>query len=192
MAVMAGTLANGGICPITGERVLASEAVKSVLSLMYSCGMYNYSGQFAFQVGLPAKSGVSGVVLLVVPGVVGFALWSPPLDAIGNSARGVMFAEELVKLYDFHTFDSIGESESGKKNPTVQNYEEKSFKVVQILFAAANGDKLALERAFLSGQDMSMSDYDKRTALHLACAENHPACVKFLIQTCKAKNFLKN
>ena len=98
---------------------------------MNSCGMYNYSGQFAFQVGLPAKSGVSGIVLVVVPSVVGFALWSPPLDAIGNSARGVMFAEELVKLYDFHTFDSIGESESGKKNPKVQNYEEKSLKLVQ-------------------------------------------------------------
>ena len=49
MAVLAGTLANGGICPITGERVLACDAVKNVLSLMYSCGMYNYSGQFAFQ-----------------------------------------------------------------------------------------------------------------------------------------------
>ena len=56
MAVMAGTLANGGICPITGEKVLDSEAVKNVLSLMYSCGMYNYSGQFAFQVLLYQNS----------------------------------------------------------------------------------------------------------------------------------------
>ena len=59
------------------------------------------------QVGLPAKSGVSGIVLVVVPNVVGFATWSPPLDSIGNSARGVMFAEELVKIYNFHTFDSV-------------------------------------------------------------------------------------
>ena len=73
------------------------------------------------QVGLPAKSGVSGIVLVVVPNVVGFAAWSPPLDSIGrsdvkgvfnggllgNSARGVMFAEELVKIYNFHTFDSV-------------------------------------------------------------------------------------
>merc|ERR1712227_878061 len=92
-----------------GERVLSCDAVKSVLSLMFSCGMYNYSGQFAFQVGLPAKSGVSGIVLVVVPNVVGFATWSPPLDAIGNSARGVMFAEELVKIYSFHTFDANGD-----------------------------------------------------------------------------------
>ena len=94
-----------------------SDAVKNVLSLMYSCGMYNYSGQFAFQVGLPAKSGVSGVVIVVVPDVVGFATYSPNLDSIGNSARGVKFAEELVKMYNFHTFDSIGATVSKKKNP---------------------------------------------------------------------------
>merc|ERR1719315_977927 len=108
---------------------------------MYSCGMYNYSGQFAFQVGLPAKSGVSGIVLVVVPNVVGFAVWSPSLDVIGNSVRGVMFAEELVKVYNFHTFESVGSQTSDKKNPKVQNYE-------------------------------------KRTALHVACAESHLACVK--------------
>jgi len=185
MSVMAGTLANGGICPITGERVLAHEAVKNVLSLMYSCGMYNYSGQFAFQVGLPAKSGVSGIVLVIVPNVVGFAVWSPALDVIGNSVRGVMFAEELVKIYNFHTFESVGSHISEKKNPKVQNHEEKSLKLVQLLFAACNGDKLALERAYLSGHDMNMGDYDNRTALHLACAENHLACVKFLIETCQ-------
>ena len=64
MSVMAGTLANGGICPITGERVLANEAVKNVLSLMYSCGMYNYSGQFAFQVLGNAKQRKTGKTTL--------------------------------------------------------------------------------------------------------------------------------
>ena len=92
---------------------------------------------------------------------------------------------ELVKVYNFHTFESVGSQTSEKKNPTVQNHEEKSLKLVQLLFAACNGDKLALERAYLSGLDMNMGDYDNRTALHLACAENHPACVKFLIETCK-------
>ena len=80
MSVMAATLAAGGTCPITGEKVLDDAAVRNILSLMYSCGMYNYSGQFAFQVGLPAKSGVSGVVIVVVPGwrgsLPGRRLWT--------------------------------------------------------------------------------------------------------------------
>ena len=124
---------------------------------------------------------------MVVPNVVGFATWSPPLDVIGNSARGVMFAEELVKIYNFHTFDSVNARVTEKKNPKEQNYQEKSVKLVQLLFAACNGDKLALERAYLSGLDMNMGDYDNRTALHLSCAENHLACVKFLIETCKVE-----
>ena len=123
---------------------------------------------------------------MIVPDVVGFATWSPPLDSVGNSFRGVKFAEELVKIYHFHTFDSVGDH-GNKKNPKLQNYEEKSLKLVQIIFAASNGDKLALERAYLSGLDMNMGDYDNRTALHLACAENHPWCVKFLIETCKVE-----
>ncbi len=89
MAVMGATLANGGECPSTGQEVLSPDAVRDVLSLMHSCGMYNYSGQFAFNVGLPAKSGVSGSLVLVVPNVMGIGIWSPPLDALGNTVRGV-------------------------------------------------------------------------------------------------------
>ena len=84
--------------------------------------MNNYSGQFAFKVGLPAKSGVSGIVLVIVPNVMGFATWSPALDSKGNSARGIMFFQELVKVFRFHMFDNLGISDN-KKSPTVQNYE---------------------------------------------------------------------
>ena len=162
-----------------------NNAVKNVLSLMYSCGMYNYSGQFAFQVGLPAKSGVSGIVIVVVPDVVGFATYSPNLDQIGNSTRGVMFAEELVKIYNFHTFDSVGRVVSEKKNPRAGKYEDKSIQIVKLLLAASHGDKMALERAFLGGMDMNMGDYDNRTPLHLACCEGYIGCIKFLIDVCK-------
>ncbi|XP_069790746.1 glutaminase kidney isoform, mitochondrial-like isoform X4 [Narcine bancroftii] len=106
-SVMAATLANGGICPITGERVLSPEAVRNTLSLMHSCGMYDFSGQFAFHVGLPAKSGVSGGILLVVPNVMGVMCWSPPLDKLGNSVRGIQFCQDLVSLFNFHNYDNL-------------------------------------------------------------------------------------
>ncbi|XP_037542766.1 glutaminase kidney isoform, mitochondrial isoform X1 [Nematolebias whitei] len=106
-SVMAATLANGGICPITGERVLSPEAVRDTLSLMHSCGMYDFSGQFAFHVGLPAKSGVAGGILLVVPNVMGIMCWSPPLDKLGNSVRGIQFCTDLVELFNFHNYDNL-------------------------------------------------------------------------------------
>jgi len=70
--------------------------------------MYDYSGSFAFKVGLPAKSAVSGLILLVVPGVMGLSLWSPALDRIGNSVRGLAFAEQLAQRFNFHKFDNVG------------------------------------------------------------------------------------
>ncbi|XP_035265401.1 glutaminase kidney isoform, mitochondrial-like isoform X4 [Anguilla rostrata] len=106
-SVMAATLANGGFCPITGERVLSPESVRNTLSLMHSCGMYDFSGQFAFHVGLPAKSGVAGGILLVVPNVMGIMCWSPPLDKLGNSVRGIQFCTDLVSLFNFHNYDNL-------------------------------------------------------------------------------------
>lgn len=93
MSIIAATLANGGICPFSEEKVFRPDVVRDVLSLMHSCGMYDYSGQFAFKVGLPAKSGVCGGMLVVIPNVMGIFTWSPPLDPLGNSCRGVQFCE---------------------------------------------------------------------------------------------------
>lgn len=117
MSVIAGTLANGGVCPTTNEKVFSTETVRNVLSLMHSCGMYDYSGEFSFKVGLPAKSGVSGGVMLIVPNVLGFFILSPPLDVCGNSVRGIQFCEELVKMYNFHPYDSDIQATKKKKCP---------------------------------------------------------------------------
>lgn len=97
---------DAGYCPITEENVLCSASIRNTLSLMHSCGMYDYSGSFAFKVGLPAKSAVSGLIVLVVPNIMGLAMWSPPLERMGNSVRGVAFAEKLAERFNLHNFDS--------------------------------------------------------------------------------------
>lgn len=121
LAMAAASLANGGTCPNTGEEVFRPDNVRDCLSLMLSCGMYDYSGEFAFLVGLPAKSGVSGAMMLVVPGIMGIAIYSPPLDELGNPVRGIAFCKELIKEYSLHQFDHIAEAAHDKKDPRMPN-----------------------------------------------------------------------
>ncbi|XP_078002019.1 glutaminase liver isoform, mitochondrial isoform X3 [Phascolarctos cinereus] len=144
-SVMAATLANGGICPITGESVLSAESVRNTLSLMHSCGMYDFSGQFAFHVGLPAKSAVSGAILLVVPNVMGLMCLSPPLDKVGNSLRGISFCQKLVSLFNFHNYDNLRHC-AKKLDPRREGGEVRNKTVVNLLFAAYSGDVSALRR----------------------------------------------
>ncbi|XP_055520401.1 glutaminase kidney isoform, mitochondrial-like [Leucoraja erinacea] len=189
--VMAATLANGGICPITGERILSAEAVRNTLSLMHSCGMYDFSGEFAFHVGLPAKSGVSGGVLLVVPNVMGVMCWSPALDKVGNSVRGIDFCQELVSLFNFHNYDNLRHF-ARKLDPRRNGSEAREESVVNLLFAAYSGDIAALRRFALSAMDMEQKDYDSRTPLHIAAAEGHVEVVCFLLDACCVNPFCKD
>lgn len=105
LAMMAATLANKGIHPITNDRAIADKYVRDVLSVMYTCGMYNFAGEWAYRVGIPAKSGVSGGILAVVPNQIGIAIFSPPLDVHGNSVRGIKVCEELSRHFELHVFD---------------------------------------------------------------------------------------
>lgn len=104
LAVMAATLANYGVNPITGIEVLKLEHVEKVLSVMSTCGMYDYSGRWLYDVGLPAKSGVGGGILAVLPGQFGLGVFSPPLDKQGNSARGIKVCEILSREFRLHMF----------------------------------------------------------------------------------------
>ena len=105
LAVMGATLANGGINPITGERAIAAEYVRDLLSVMYTCGMYDFAGEWVYKVGFPAKSGVGGGILAVVPGQMGIAVFSPPLDERGNSIRGIEVCQELSRRFNLHILE---------------------------------------------------------------------------------------
>ena len=106
LAMMAATLANRGVNPQTGVRAISERHVQDVLAVMYTCGMYDFAGEWAYTVGLPAKSGVSGGILAVAPGRMGMAVFSPRLDSKGNSVRGVRVFQELSGNYGLHALGS--------------------------------------------------------------------------------------
>jgi glutaminase len=110
LALIGATLANDGRHPITGERALSTEHITKVLSVMTTCGMYDNAGGWVYNVGLPAKSGVAGGVLAVLPGQLGIGVFSPPLDGRGNSVRGIAVCERLSRELQLHLLGPAGTS----------------------------------------------------------------------------------
>ncbi len=106
LAMMGATLANNGINPITKERAINSEYVRDLLSVMYTCGMYNFAGEWVYKIGFPAKSGVSGAIIGVIPGIMGLAVYSPLIVKRGNSIRGIKVCKNLSRNYRLHIFDN--------------------------------------------------------------------------------------
>ena len=105
LALIGATLANGGVNPVTGIRAIPMEHVENVLSVMATCGMYDFSGEWLYRTGLPAKSGVGGGILAVQPGRIGIGVFSPRLDAQGNSVRGIAVCRALATDLELHLFD---------------------------------------------------------------------------------------
>jgi glutaminase len=107
LAVMAGTLANGGKNPVTMNQVLKPEHVPNVLAVMATAGLYDDSGIWLYNVGLPAKSGVGGGIIAVAPGKFGIAAFSPPLDAAGNSVRAQRAIQYVVEQLGANPYASV-------------------------------------------------------------------------------------
>jgi glutaminase len=105
LAMMAATLANIGSHPVTGDLVFDFQYLRDVLTVMFTCGLYDYAGEWAYHVGLPAKSGVGGGIIAVVNRQVGLAVYSPKLDAKGNSVRGILACKELAANLGLHAFE---------------------------------------------------------------------------------------
>jgi glutaminase len=106
LAVMAATLANGGVNPVTGEQVVAAGVCRRVLAVMATAGLYELSGDWLYEIGMPGKSGVSGGIVTVSPGKGGLATFSPPLDAAGNSVRGQLVTKFLAERLGLNLFTS--------------------------------------------------------------------------------------
>lgn len=105
LAVIGATLANHGVHPFTGQRVVTSDVARDMLTVALTCGMYDYAGEWAFTVGVPAKSGVGGGIVGMLPGAGGLAVFSPRLDAHGHSVRGIRVFEALSERFALHLFD---------------------------------------------------------------------------------------
>jgi glutaminase len=102
LALMAATLANGGTHPVTGQVAVKAEFVGPILSVMTTCGVYDFTGEWVYRVGLPAKSGVGGGIVAVLPGQLGIGVYSPALDERGNSVRGVKACEAISRDLGLH------------------------------------------------------------------------------------------
>ena len=183
LAIAAASLANAGVCPLTEDPVFSPGTVQSCLSLMSSCGMYDFSGEFAFTIGLPAKSGVSGAVMLVIPGLMGICVWSPRLDEHGNSVRGIEFCRKLAAAYNVHVFDSLhaDRGRAGKRDPRRKKNQTQIEGVVALTWAASQGDLDEVRALVAAGVEPGTADYDGRTPLHLAAAEGQLDVVRYLL-----------
>jgi len=106
LAIMAATLANDGTNPLTNKAVFDTQYVRDMLTVMNSCGMYDYAGEWAYEVGMPAKSGVSGCIIAVIPGQIGICVYSPPIDTQGNSVRGIRVCQEISSEFELHAFNN--------------------------------------------------------------------------------------
>lgn len=104
LAIMGATLAFGGVNPVSGERVVPQSVARDVISVMATCGVYDGSGRWMQAIGVPAKSSVSGAIVLSAPGRLGAAVVSPPLDARGTSVRGSAACDALSVELELHSF----------------------------------------------------------------------------------------
>ncbi|KAL0225718.1 hypothetical protein P9112_013042 [Eukaryota sp. TZLM1-RC] len=179
VASVAATLANNGVCPLTNKRVFEEDTVRDCLSTMASNGLYDASGQYFCEIGIPTKSSVSGCLMLVIPGVLGAVSWSPPLDSLGNSIKGTAFAQKLCERFSFHVFDSVTDNSKVDvvRKPEVTLEDDQ----IMLLFAVCVGDFGYVQRLVAKGCNVNFLDTHLRSPLHIAACHNQLDIVEYLV-----------
>jgi len=148
LSLMGATLANGGINPITGKKALKARYVPNVLSVMATCGMYDYSGEWIYHVGLPAKSGVGGAVMAVLPGQLSIAVYSPLLDKKGNSALGIDICKKVAERFSLHLYKTPKQIKQVLRREMTLRTARSKYKrdeLAENIFAQFGGEVLIME-----------------------------------------------
>jgi len=150
IAIMAATLANRGVNPVTSEQVATPYAITRTLSVMTSSGMYDYAGEWIYRIGIPAKSGVGGGILAALPARLGLGSYSPRLDKHGNSVRGIKVCEAISAHYDLHMLNRSDDARNSiiadytiGKNPSRRSRRPRE----QDILAAHHEDVRVIELA---------------------------------------------
>jgi len=180
LSLMAATLANGGANPVTGDQTVREEYVDAILSVMTTCGMYDYAGEWMYWIGMPAKSGVAGGIMAVLPGQFGIGVFSPRLDRRGNSVRGVEVCKALSRDLGLHflrlarpqrsamrsSFDLSQVSSKRRRNEAERQILQERGRCARVydlhgdlVFAAVEG---ALRRIVEAGSDLDVAVLDVR------------------------------
>jgi glutaminase len=146
---------------------------------MASCGLYDNSGEFFFNVGMPAKSGAAGGLLAVAPTTMGMCSWSPRIDAQGISVRGAKLMHLLTHKYNFHVYDILVRN---KVDPTLHRGSLEDEHVADLMFSAARGDTTSVLKVLSLGIGANVPDYDGRRALHIAAAEGQLEVCRLLLE----------
>ena len=197
LAVAAATIANRGVCPLTNERVLSADVVANAIGQMYSAGMNAYAGEWQFNVGIPSSSGSSGLMLLVIPNVCGLVIQSSKINESLVPLKGVEFAKLLTSNYRVNIFDQlvfgtvesaydameleISNTDAEGEGKDLSN-EVSDAALFRLIMAASKGDLETVQEVLRKGEvDVNQSDYDKRTALHIACSDGQKDVARVLL-----------
>jgi len=196
LSVVASTIANFGVCPLTGDKVFDPATVRDLLAMMYVAGMDLGSGEFAFKVGFPAKNALSGVVMAIVPGVMGISVYDYEESQQGKLENISMLEFFLEFSYNFpfgtkatHTNVQLDHSNE-EEGATVNRFDPRSQHAAvmaglwtQITEAIHGGDHAIEEFETLGPQILKMTDYYDRTLLHLAALySKNPGLIRFLLE----------